>query len=113
MQDSIRLESSGLSYQPIITIIASLGHLLTTLLICGAETDRFQAAFLTDPVDNTKDSPESETSPSACKALQASGKKVAIMGAGLIGSCNPEGSNYKVQLCFLSRFETRGCQLSV
>ena len=96
-----------------VTFIASMGHHMTTLLICCAETDRFQAAFLIDPVDNTKDSPESETSPSACKALQASGKKVAIMGAGLIGSCNPEGSNYKVQSCSASIFETKMCQMSV
>ena len=61
-----------------------------------AGSDRFKAAFLIDPVDNTKDAPESPVCPNASKALRASGKRVGMVGAGVIGSCNPEGSNYKV-----------------
>lgn len=69
---------------------------LHELLLLVAENPSIQAAFLVDPVDNTKFSPESPDSLSASKALAASGRAVGISGAAVIGSCNPEGSNYKV-----------------
>jgi hypothetical protein len=50
-----------------------------------------------DPVDNTRFSPESPDYPSAAMALAESGREVGLMGAGIVGSCNPEGSNYKVR----------------
>ena len=49
-----------------------------------------------DPVDNTKYSPEGEGYPSGVKALKLLGKPVGISGAGIVGRCNPEGSNYQV-----------------
>ena len=57
------------------------------------------AAYLVDPVDNTKYSPEGEEYPSGVKALKRLGKPVGITGAGIMGRCNPEGSNYKVFSC--------------
>ena len=59
---------------------------------------RVNAAYLVDPVDNTKYSPEGEEYPSGVKALKRVGKPVGITGAGIMGRCNPEGSNYKVSL---------------
>ena len=58
-----------------------------------------KAAYLVDPVDNTKYSPEGEEYPSGVKALKRVGKPVGITGAGIMGRCNPEGSNYKVFSC--------------
>ncbi len=53
-----------------------------------------------DPVDNTKRTPEGEDYPSGVKALKQLGKPVGISGAGIVGRCNPEGSNYQVpSLC--------------
>lgn len=54
-----------------------------------------KAAYLIDPVDNTKFTPESSQYPSAVKALQRSGKPVGLTGAGVVGSCNPKGSNFQ------------------
>lgn len=48
-----------------------------------------------DPVDTTKYS-NGTGYPSAVAALKNSGKIVGMTGAGIVGSCNPEGSNYKV-----------------
>ncbi|KAI8473061.1 MAG: hypothetical protein J3K34DRAFT_457494 [Monoraphidium minutum] len=53
------------------------------------------AAFLMDPVDNTRATQESASYPSACRALAATGARVAIAGAGVIGATNPEGSNWR------------------
>ena len=58
--------------------------------------DSVAAAYLVDPVDNTKQTPESPSCPSAIKALNASGLPVGISGAGVVGSCNPVGSNGQV-----------------
>lgn len=55
-----------------------------------------KAAFLVDPVDTTRFNPESPANPSATKALAAAGRPVGLAGAGIISSCNPEGSNWKV-----------------
>ncbi len=49
-----------------------------------------------DPVDNTKQTPEGEDYPSGVKALKQLGKPVGISGAGIVGRCNPQGSNYQV-----------------
>lgn len=57
------------------------------------------AACLVDPVDNTQAAPESADYPSACAALRKAGKAVAIIGAGVVGPCNPVGSNYQVPMC--------------
>ncbi|KAL3163081.1 hypothetical protein ABBQ32_009500 [Trebouxia sp. C0010 RCD-2024] len=54
-----------------------------------------KAAFLVDPVDNTRETPEGPDYPSAAKALQAAGKAVAICGASIITGCNPAGSNWQ------------------
>ena len=70
---------------------------MSTHLSACAERPDIRAAYLVDPVDNTKQSPESPEFPSAAKALAACGREVGITGAGLVGSCNPEGSNYKVK----------------
>ncbi|KIY93305.1 chlorophyllase I [Monoraphidium neglectum] len=48
-----------------------------------------------DPVDNTRQTPESAAYPSACKALAATNASVAIAGAGVIGATNPDGSNWR------------------
>jgi hypothetical protein len=67
-----------------------------------------KAAYLIDPVDNTRFTPESSDYPSAVKALLHSGKQVGISGAGIVGCCNPKGSNFQVSayleflLCFLT-----------
>lgn len=58
---------------------------------------RVSAAYLMDPVDNTTFTPESEDYPSAAKALRRTQKPVGITGAGLIGRCNPHGSNFNVR----------------
>ena len=63
-----------------------------------AGNSRVNAAYLVDPMDNTKYSPEGEEYPSGVKALKRVGKPVGITGAGIMGRCNPEGSNYKVSL---------------
>lgn len=71
----------------------SRGAKLAALHYAGSS--RFKAAFLIDPVDNTRDAPESATSPNACKALRRSGKPVAMVAASIVGAGNPDGSNYK------------------
>ncbi|CAK0760866.1 hypothetical protein CVIRNUC_002807 [Coccomyxa viridis] len=77
--------------------IASAGHSRGAKLAClhFAGNSRVIAAYLIDPVDNTKYSPEGEEYPSGVKALKRVGKPVGITGAGIMGRCNPEGSNYK------------------
>lgn len=57
----------------------------------------FKAAYLVDPVDVTQFSPESLDNPSATRALAGSHLQVGITGAGIIGSCNPAESGYKVR----------------
>ena len=47
-------------------------------------------------MDNTTFTPESADYPSAVKALQRVQRPVGITGAGLIGRCNPGGSNFRV-----------------
>lgn len=61
-----------------------------------AERAQVKAAYLIDPVDNTDFTPESADYPSAIRALLQSGQPVGISGAGIVGRCNPNGSNYKV-----------------
>ena len=63
-----------------------------------AGTPGLRTAFLIDPVDNTKAVPESTDYPSAARALQRAGKPIAVAGASIFGSCNPNGSNWKVRL---------------
>ena len=53
-------------------------------------------------MDNTSQTPESPTCPSAAKALNASGLAVGISGSGIPGSCNPAGSNSQVCLHLLT-----------
>jgi hypothetical protein len=48
-------------------------------------------------VDNTAFTPESADYPSAVRALQRAQRPVGVTGAGLIGRCNPAGSNYHVR----------------
>ena len=57
-----------------------------------------KAAFLIDPVDNTRETPEGPDYPSAAVALQAARRPVAMCGASVIGSCNPAGSNWQVSV---------------
>ena len=66
----------------------------------GAGNRHIKAAYLVDPVDNTKQTPEGPDYPSGVMALNQLGKPVGISGAGIVGRCNPEGSNYKVTLYF-------------
>lgn len=65
--------------------------------MCHADHAQVKAAYLIDPVDNTTFTPESSGYPSAVKALLQSGKPLALTGAGIVGRCNPNGSNYEVQ----------------
>jgi hypothetical protein len=62
-----------------------------------------KAAYLIDPVDNTTYTPESTDYPSAVRALRELGKAVAITGAGIVGRCNPNGSNSEVKTLKLRR----------
>ena len=66
------------------------------LLLCVGNPEMAQGAYLVEPVDNTKQTPESPSCPSAVKALAASGLAVAVSGAGVLGRCNPKGSNFHV-----------------
>ena len=63
-------------------------------------TPGVKAAFLVDPVDNTRETPEGPDYPSAAKALQVAGRPVAMCGASVIGGCNPAGSNWQVLVCY-------------
>ena len=54
-----------------------------------------QAAFLIDPVDSSGFAPISTENPSAVASLSASGKEIAVVGASIVGSCNPVQGNYK------------------
>lgn len=54
-----------------------------------------KAAFLVDPVDNTRETPEGPKYPNAAKALQSADKPVAMCGASVITGCNPAGSNWQ------------------
>ena len=73
------------------------------LLLCVGNPEMVQGAYLIDPVDNTKQTPESPSCPSAVKALAASGLAAAISGAGVLGRCNPEGSNFHVSRSWPAR----------
>ena len=55
-----------------------------------------KAAFLVDPVDNTRETPEGLDYPNAAKALRSASKPVAMCGASVITGCNPTGSNWQV-----------------
>ncbi|EIE24592.1 hypothetical protein COCSUDRAFT_62023 [Coccomyxa subellipsoidea C-169] len=72
--------------------IAVAGHSRGAKLAYRAQV---KAAYLIDPVDNTTFTPESAEYPSAVRALRQSGKPVGITGAGIVGKCNPNGSNYE------------------
>ncbi len=61
-----------------------------------------KAAFLVDPVDNTRETPESVDYPSAAKALKSANRPVGIAGASVITGCNPAGSNWEVHSQTLS-----------
>jgi len=54
-----------------------------------------KAAFLIDPVDSSGFAPVSPENPSAVASLAASGKKIAVAGASIKGSCNPVEGNYE------------------
>eukprot|EP00884_Botryococcus_braunii_P013219 jgi/Botrbrau1/21899/Bobra.0249s0027.2 len=54
-----------------------------------------RACYLLDAVDNTKFAPESAAHPSATKEVQKGGRPLGLVGAHMIGSCNPQGSNWK------------------
>ncbi|KAK9909925.1 hypothetical protein WJX75_009568 [Coccomyxa subellipsoidea] len=75
--------------------VAVAGHSRGAKLAClhFANRPQVKAAYLIDPVDNTTYTPESTDYPSAVRALRESGKAVAITGAGIVGRCNPNGSN--------------------
>ena len=72
--------------------MAALGLMASS----SAGNDSIQAAFLVDPVDNTRETPESREYPSAAKALKLHGRPVGMCGASVISGCNPAGSNWKV-----------------
>jgi dienelactone hydrolase len=72
----------------------SRGAKLAALLLASGQP-AFKAAFLVEPVDNTRETPESKDYPSAAKALQHVETPVATVGASRIGSCNPAGSNWQ------------------
>jgi hypothetical protein len=57
---------------------------------------RVKAAYLVDPVDNTRQTPESPAYPSAIRALRAAGLPVGITGASITSSCNPADANHQV-----------------
>lgn len=63
-----------------------------------ADRAQIKAGYLIDPVDNTDFTRESADYPSAVRALLQSGQAVGITGAGIVGRCNPNGSNYKVRV---------------
>ncbi|KAK9865848.1 hypothetical protein WJX84_006247 [Apatococcus fuscideae] len=72
----------------------SRGGKLAALHFAG--NPRVTAAYLVDPVDNVaRVSPEGPLYPNAAKALRECGKSIGIAGASILGSCNPEGSNWK------------------
>lgn len=76
----------------------SRGGKLAALQFCGtpgALTDPpIRAAGLIDPVDNTLFSPASALYPPGAPCLAAAGRPVALVGAGVVGACNPPGANY-------------------
>jgi hypothetical protein len=47
----------------------------------------------------TGQTPESARYPSAVRALRAANKPFGMLGSGVTGRCNPEGSNYKACDC--------------
>lgn len=75
----------------------SLAHGFSFQACMHSGSSAVKAAFLVDPVDNTRETPEGPDYPSAAKALQAAGKAVAICGASIITGCNPAGSNWQVR----------------
>lgn len=59
------------------------------------QNPRIKGAYLIDPVDSDKKyAPESEDNPSAVRALTGTGKRLGVVGSGIVGSCNPPGANY-------------------
>ncbi len=70
-----------------------------------------KAAFLVDPVDNTRETPESVDYPSAAKALKSANRPVGIAGASVITGCNPAGSNWEVftSICSIMLSRTIHC----
>ncbi|EFN59881.1 hypothetical protein CHLNCDRAFT_153950 [Chlorella variabilis] len=72
----------------------SRGGKLATLAFTG-NPQLVQAAYLVDPVDVTRWSPESADNPSAVRALAASGLAVGMTAAGVISSCNPADAGYQ------------------
>ena len=69
----------------------------TARLCRHADNPRVRAAYLIDPVDNTRFTPVSAEYPSAVRALRRAGRPVGITGAGVVGRCNPKGCNFKVR----------------
>lgn len=57
--------------------------------------DIVKATVLIDPVDSSMYSPITASNPSAVEALRASGQTASIIGAGVVGPCNPPEGNYR------------------
>lgn len=64
-------------------------------LIFADNTDTLQAGFLVDPIDSSSMAPISPDNPSGVQALKASGKPIAVVGAGKLSACNPTEGNYE------------------
>eukprot|EP00882_Tetradesmus_deserticola_P000551 GHRQ01000604.1.p1 GENE.GHRQ01000604.1~~GHRQ01000604.1.p1 ORF type:complete len:408 (+),score=121.30 GHRQ01000604.1:413-1636(+) len=104
----LQAASSGEAAQPTLQGRADLNRLvvaghsrggkLAALHFCSGSVAGLpiRSAFLIDPVDNTAYTPESAAYPSASKALRAAGRRFGVAAAGLIGSANPEGSNWRL-----------------
>lgn len=87
LQDVVKLDQIGVAGH-------SRGAKLAALHLASGHPS-VKAAFLVDPVDNTRETPESMDYPSAAKALTAADRRVAIAGASVITACNPAGSNWE------------------
>lgn len=72
------------------------GKLAALALAQPASSGSVRAAYLLDPVDETKYSPASAENPSAAAALAHSGRPVGVTGAGIASGCNPAEGNYAV-----------------
>ena len=74
----------------------SRGGKLAALQFCSPPAGlSIAAAGLIDPVDSTVFSPESPPYPSAIACFKARDPgPVSLMGAGIVGACNPPGANY-------------------
>ncbi|KAL0050014.1 hypothetical protein WJX82_002740 [Trebouxia sp. C0006] len=87
LKEAIDLETIGVAGH-------SRGAKLAALHFASGQSS-VKAAFLVDPVDNTRETPESVDYPSAAKALKSANTPVGIAGASVITGCNPAGSNWE------------------